>query len=524
MKVLYLALFSAVTILANTSATFAQSYDYEDTDTAIATETEDDADTVSMQLPAYTPAHYYNQKITGYGDKIDKQGAMVDTEQSAFIQGSYLSLSLGSAYFCRDYKSAVKDLITTEDWQWPPDWEQLGTGAMLDWLSGYADGWLGLNTSLYGGLRLHASGPGPEGGMLRGSPPNFETSYGRVGRLNIKFHQGNASSDFILHAGLVGVENEYFRSTLLSPEPRKLTPASMRGLTVKSNIGMLQIYGAWLDRLASRSGNGYEHFKNSLGNSIDYVGMIGAAYRLPVTDDGQEIFLNTEYSVGSSYLKTYFYQMTYTLPLDKDMNMLLNGQYYRSEEAGDLWTNGFNTGRFVVSRNNDMPFTDDAQLYNVNLTMNINRFVISGAFSKTYAENKFSIGTGGNHFVFSPSANYCPGGYFGTSRLASNFDFDNEEAYQLSVGYDFSDMIQGLSTRLTHTLGKNISDRTGLEKENETDLIIAYDSPDIPGLSANIEDAYYHNNSGLSEYFRERPQEQRWNDFRVWVSYHLALS
>jgi len=470
--------------------------------------------------PLHTPAFSYVHNAPV--DAMHFQGPMWDAPNwDGLLEGSHMSLWLRAAYFNLDYKHAKKSIGATGTSR--PDWKQAGVGGMLDWLSGYAGGWFGINAALYGAQKLDATGPGPSNGFISArnsldanDNPRYKNNYGRLGRLNAKFRFGDETNNVLAHVGYVGADSEYLESTLLAPEPHKITLSTERGATFKSNLENLKLYGAYWDRFNERTSSSLnDRFTNGAGKNIDYVYGGGATYTIPFggdTDNDHKLALNAEYAEGKNYLREYLGQATYRYPFNENTNMVANGQYYYVKKAGNLWDNSGLNGSNL--------FDKDAHLANVNLTFNIHRVTFGGAITHSRAKSTNGRGITSNHFYYSPAGNYAPGGYFGTSRQDSDFDFDGETAYQLSAGYDFSDFIEGLSASVTHTHGNNINKKVGLKNEIETDLAILYKVPAIQGLWFDLEEAYYHSTSKNNSYASN--QGQRFNDFRIWANYQVA--
>jgi len=447
-----------------------------------------------------------SSKKSSHGKEKAYDFNSVDT---GFIEDSHLYLNFRNQYERRSYKHATASGLTT-----PAGWKQWAQGVSVDFVSGYGLGVFGIDASLYGALKLDGNNPQNAKDELLHTEKNYtrySKTYSRIGRLNAKFHLGNADNNAVLRYGLIGVD-----TALVADSDSRLLESSYRGASVDANLAELnnlQLYGFYLDRLALRTGNSYDRFRSSLGKDINNIQVYGTSYTIDNLGGGVNdyLYLNGEFGISKDYTKQYFGQASYHLAFNERYSLLANIQYRQAEKAGNLWdpkTSGFD---------------DKARNINANIMGAINRIKVALSYAHTRAKNNQQQGVNSHQFNPQLTANEYGKATYWTSRQISNFNYDKENAYQAMFGYDFTDCgATGLSASLTHTYGTDINKNVGLKNEQETDLNIVYEfqQSQLKGLSLKLEQAWYVSRGITGSTLANG---KRLTDLRAYANYNVAV-
>ncbi len=429
--------------------------------------------------------------------------------ESRFLKDSHFSVNLRNQYISRKYSHAEKSGLEK-----PADRSQWGQSISLDYISGYAFGFAGIDTSLYGALKL--AGKHPQNGVdellhtiKKGT--KFSDSYSRIGRLNTKFFLGDNDNNVVLRYGFIGVN-----TSILADSQSRLLESSFRGGSVDavlSEFNGLKIYGFFLDRIAHRSGNSYDRFIAKNGKKIDDIQIAGAAYTFKSLEDLENfVYVNGEAGKSKNYTKHYFGQISYNFKANQDVNFLANLQYRLGQKAGKLWDGKING------------YDKKASQVNANILGAFSDIKVGFSYSHTNAKNNKNNITGlkSHQFNYELIANDYGKTASWTSRQVSNFNYDKEGAYQLMAGYDFTKAgLSGLSSSLSHTYGSGMNKAIGLKNEQETDLGVTYEfqQSQLKGLSLKLEQAWYVSRNLAGSMVKAN----RLRDTRVYANYNALI-
>ena len=445
----------------------------------------------------------------------DQSDHLFGTDAGGFIEGSHLNVHLRNAYF--KHKHNRMDVGVDENTT-RRSWSQWGQSLSANYTSGYAWNIFGIDASVYGAQKLDASSSSAidnKDQLLhlknRGAADSkYSNSYSRIGLLNAKVnlhdeHLGSA----MLRAGFIDAD-----AMLLSTSDSRLLESSYRGVSASIDLAVvsgLSLYGYYVDRIAMRTGKSYDRFTSGADqNTISNIQVYGMNYVLHnLTDSADSLALKSEYGVSKNFVKQYFGQVIYHVPLTENFVVISDLQYRQSNKAGNDWSSA-------------RGFDKKASNFNANMMSIFNDIRVALSYTATSAK-RAGDDTCGGKFNYALAQNDYGNGTFWTSRQISDFNHDKEKAYQAMVGYDFTEYgLTGLDVKLTHTYGKGMR---ALKDEKETDFSVGYSfhQKTLEGLSMQLEHAWYSNHSNRNTAGMENGAGKKVTDLRFLANYNIAV-
>lgn len=399
------------------------------------------------------------------------------------------------------------------------------------WL-GQDNAGIGMDFSLYGGLGLLGNNERFGTTILQEDTPTFDArkglyvadqdSYTKVGQAYAKGFVGSDGYKISGRAGWIPIEKP-----LLNTHYR-LTPTTFQGAMAEAELGNLELYGAWTNKLSIHNHDKMEQFtslkpgkdgRDGKFEAIDYIYTIGGSYN-------HESGLGSDlaYAESESYLKLYHANLNYTLLLNDETSLLLEGQYYKGEENGSKWKSTDKTYG---------GFDKDANLYNLNARLTVDMLSFTASYSQVEAKKDGALGQFDFHLGYDSGRDYDGMGYK-TKRQISGFNHNGESVWQAGVSYAFDNLgMPGLSMGYIYTSGKDIeatnhkdySDKYK-EREHNIQLGYAFQQTSLKGLSLTVLYAQHEGDKELSEINNENKKEFSYEgktDLRVYVDYTLSV-
>ncbi len=392
---------------------------------------------------------------------------------------------------------------------------------------------IGLNFSLYGGLKLLGDNDLYGTSVLKEDTAHFDAkagrylseqgSYAKLGQLYIKGFSGQGKERLSGKLGWHQIDRTLARTD------ERLTPTTFQGVSLDAEVGRTTLYGSWYNKVSRHNHDKMENLTSSKpgkegrlskNTRIDYVYTVGGNYQ-------HESGMGTElaYAESESYLKLYHANLHYTFDLGNDSSLFVEGQYYKGKGNGDKWQDNKTTYG---------GFDSEANLYNLNATLSVDMLDLKASYSQVDAKKKNGLGIFDYHLAYEAGTDYdLPG--FATSRLISDFNHNGEKVWQAGASYAFDRVgVPGLTLGYTFTSGTDIKadskTYTGKYKESEHNVEIGYafQQPQLKGLKVTVQYAKHNADREISRIKNENSgrtaySDRGMTDFRLFVDYTVSV-
>ena len=450
-----------------------------------------------------------------------------------------LSLKLRNYYQDRRPTNASDtyvDAETNQTLNTPKKQKAWGQGIEVDFASamfGSETAGIGMDFSLHGGLKLLGDKEKFGTTINKEGTPYYDAnqnryvadqnSYIKVGQVYAKGFAGTDGQKVSAKVGWHQIERT------LTQTYYRLTPTSFQGVSVDGELGNVDLYGSWYNKVSRYNHTKMEDLTSpqsgkdgrlAKNQKIDYVYTVGGHFN-------HESGLASElaYAESESYLKLYHANVNYTFNLSNDTSLLLEGQYFKGESNGHKWKEGNQTYG---------GFDSDANLYNFNATLMVDMLALRASYSQVDAEKKDGLGVFDYHLAYDAGADYDSLGY-GTKRQISNFNHNGEKVWQAGATYSFDGIgAPGLTLGYTYTSGSDIKTNNTQyankynESEHNLEIGYAFQQKELKGLNLTLQYAKYNADKELSQIKSESTGKQGYKndgmtDLRVYVDYTVSV-
>lgn len=440
--------------------------------------------------------YYQDRRPTNPGTSyIDESGRTVTTQKKQVGWGQGLEINFDSAYLGE---------------------EQAGVG---------------FDFSLYGGLKLLGDSDLYGTTVNKEGTPYYDagsqrylakqSNYAKVGQAYLKGFAGQDGQKASAKAGWHRIDRTLMKTYY------RLTPTSFQGVSLDAGLGNVDLYGSWYNKVSRYNSDRFENItsaKPGTGGSsgkheeIKYAYTVGGSF-------SHESGLGSElaYAESESYLKLYHANLNYTVNLDQNTALLLEGQYYRGEGNGSKWKD---------SQATYGGFDDSASLYNLNARLSYDMLVFKASYSQVDAEKQNGLGVFDYHLGRDSGRDYDSLGYW-TKRQISDFNHNGEKTLQVGAACSFDKIgAPGLMLGYTYTQGSDIktnsADSKNKYRESEHNVELGYDfqQEQLRGLSFRLQYASYKADKELRQIKNSAKQgysDDGMTDLRVFVDYTLSV-
>ena len=355
------------------------------------------------------------------------------------------SIKSRTIYFDRDYQKDSSDDST------------LAEGIELNYQSGYIANFVSLGTSFYLVQNINSTGSAQNNILPEGSDDDgIDNHISKIGQLFADFQ--------VTRNGHVKLGAQKVKTMLLRSSSTRAIPNTFRGITADYSFDQFKFYGYAFDEWSPRHDDSWDKFTTELGEEIDIVWGLGATYKKA----GFKAEL--EYLVSQDYLAKLGIRAGYSWKLPSSKVQLSAG-YFTAKDNGDLFKPGAEKD---LDGNEDL----DGSAYYVDLNWNVGMFTLGAAYTQVFdmwLEDNFAGDHGTNPFP---------------TRAPIGPDFTNteEKAWQARVGFDLSNFVPGLTTKVSYTRGTDAENSlTGKAGGTADEDYLAVDTrwkiPYLKGLS-----------------------------------------
>ncbi|MDZ7843176.1 MAG: OprD family outer membrane porin [Gammaproteobacteria bacterium] len=292
---------------------------------------------------------------------------------------------------------------------------------------------------------------------------------------------GQAYADIALGSGgSAKLGRMLHKSMFLASSGSRAVPNTFQGVSMNFKpTDAVSIYGAVFDRWSSRTSDEFDDFATDTSEegAIDWVGVAGLRY------DSGNYALELEYLRSQDYLSKLGLRGSYRPDLDERYGGLkLTAGVFTSDSDGDLFVTGAEGG--------DLDDEDAAGAVPGASDSEVNG--LGGYLDLEWTRNKFTAGVTltlideiwlEDNFTGDHGTSPFPT----TSRAGPDLTNTGEIVLGARIGYDWSDVIDGLSTTFRFADGRDaensVSPALGTADEQWWEIDVRYKVSAFPGLA-----------------------------------------
>lgn len=402
------------------------------------------------------------------GALVALAGAMLMPAASWALEDGHELVLVAKTVFWND-KSVANQLSTVTN-----SYRQAGQGLQANYKSPYFAGWIGLDASLYGVVKLSDSGIPTTSILEVGTNGKVADSSLSLAQALVKMKFGDVAQ--------ARIGRQLQNSLLLKSSGSRAVPDTYSGIsgTLTPTQG-LKIYGSVYDQWRARSSTNFEKFRTeSTGNvpsAIDYIGIVGVSYA------AGPVAVTAEYLSAKDYLAKYGIVASYSIPMDKD-SVKLSGGVFNSRDAGSL---------FVCGAEKELDCTGTARSNNnatgvyLDIDWKVSNWTLGAALSKfdgLWIEDNFAANAAQTGKL---NQDHGTNPFPTSSALGPDVANNGETAWSVRAGYNWRSLVPGLSTTFKYVKGTGAksSNRTNaaVGAESYRELTVRYNLPMVKNLA-----------------------------------------
>ncbi|MGI9279141.1 MAG: OprD family outer membrane porin [Endozoicomonas sp.] len=395
---------------------------------------------------------------------------VTSAQANAFLDDSSLNLELRNYHMTKGQDDGTNDDSTSQ-------WAQ---GIRADFTSGYFENIVGLDFSAYYSLKLGASHADLEPGLLKVDSKGESHSYGKTAYA-IKFN--------LADMGVAKYGRMFIDTPLLNDSDSRVLPSLSEGLYADINYGGASAHTAWVKKANGRTESGFVDYEAD-GDS-QAVKLIGGAY-----DFGNGLSLSADYATQSDFAKKYLTEATFSTAIE-GIDLGFAGQYANLTKTGAAKPASGDKSQYA---------------YGLKVSADVGKASFGVAYTKVESTDLGEFGIGWQ--TAEGNVNDDDNGYFGYNSIQiSDFNSNGQKAWGFNAGYDFNEMVEGLSVEGIYVMGE-----TKPQDETEYNLDINYSIPQVEGLSARLRYA-----KNTTDYDASNTKDLVRTDTRVIIKYEVAV-
>ncbi len=374
---------------------------------------------------------------------------------AAEADGHKLELKLRGIHFDREFEDGTRDR------------SQTALGIQLDYESPYFADLIGIGVSGYAVQRIDSSGFVATDILKADNDGGLHDEFGKVAQAFVK----------LKYRDLVQLKlgRQLHKSLLLSSSTSRAVPNTFSGGSgAITPMKGLSVYGAVYDQWSRRADSSFEEFATDRSDegAIDYVGLVGAAYK------SGPVAVGFEYLNSKDFLTKLGLVGSYTFTLAEKNALKLSGGIHTSRDAGKLFVTASegaeldDEDQYPAGARSD----NDGRGVYLDLEWNVGNVMLGGAVAKfdgAWIEDNFTGDHGTNPFP--------------TGGVLADMTNNDETVWMVRAGYDWKDYIKGLKTTVKFKQGSGAKnshvERLGEADEDELELDVRYKIPVVKGLN-----------------------------------------
>ncbi|USG59687.1 OprD family porin [Sneathiella marina] len=330
-----------------------------------------------------------------------------------------------------------------------PDSVAFTQGLMLYYNSPYLNDFVNLNAAGFANLKLVGESGKGGSGLLQVQPDGSQTSYAKLGELNLDFK--------LPKNGNLIIGRKQLTYPLKNDINNRATPAASQAAVLTYDIGGTTLYALASDRGSPKTVTKFNKYQDNNGDDF-IVYIAGAKHEFE-----NSLFIEASAGHADNVMNRAYLDVQYPITLNDDYTLKLDAHQYFG------WADGEGA---VANVGSD---------YYSSLTSLVGHLSAHNA--------RFTLGfqnvSGDSHQV-SWDGGVNDENSYKTWHSVTRLDFDRggERTYIVRLDYDLKDFIEGLTSMVRYTSGHNIKRNDGQRgSEWERDFVLTYRPPMLPDLS-----------------------------------------
>ncbi|WP_413043661.1 OprD family outer membrane porin [Pseudomonas sp. YJ42] len=413
----------------------------------------------------------------------------------------------------------IENGIIEDDFGGFPFGSRLGgtaLGLVADYNSGYWQDSIGFDASLYGVAKIDAR---PENRDLFDDTSGESKGFAKLGQASLKLRHAGDNWSAALQAG----RGRFDAGTVVTLDTRAV-PGSLQGARGQIQVdgldigplpGVLNIDGAYVNRVSPRDREDFERILSKGGFEVDDIKTFSVTY------DAKLFALKFAKGVAEDFNKNTNYGLTLRAPLGENSGAVFDTQYYDFRRGGSIWDRDWLDG--------NAGYDDKASWLNLNLGLKIDHWSFGLSYSKTRAE----LTNGQLGYAFFDHGENVDGLMDAWTRSGNDFNNDDEQTWQIAGKYEFDGKsiagisLDGFNAMVLFKRGKFDATNpfSGVntdihESQAEYRLNYRFEEPDYQGLSVGMIYTRYWINEDFVALVSAQPNNVvNGKELRVYVDY-----
>ncbi|MGM3390142.1 OprD family porin [Stutzerimonas stutzeri] len=293
-------------------------------------------------------------------------------------------------------------------------------GLVADYNSGYWRDSIGFDASFYGVAKLDAR---QENRDLFDDTSGESEGFAKLGQANLKLRHSGEHWSALLQTG----RGRFDAGTVVTLDTRAV-PGSLQGVRGQVQVegldigqlpGVLNVDGAYINRVSPRDREDFERIRSIGGYEVDDIHTFSIGY------DAKLFALKFAQGVANDFNRNTGYSLTLRAPLGERSGAIFETQYYDFRRDGDIWDRDWLSG--------DAAYDEKANWLNLNLGLKLDHWSFGLSYSKTRAE----LSNGKLGYAFFDHGENVDGLMDAWTRSGNDFNNDGETTWQLAGKYEF---------------------------------------------------------------------------------------
>ena len=413
-------------------------------------------------------------------------------QANSFVDDSSLNIELRN--FFNERSKEQKNSYDDSSSQW-------AQAIRADYSSGYFENIVGIDINAYYALKLGASNidSNANPGVLPVDSKGDSSSFGKTGYA-IKFN--------LMDSGVAKYGRMQLDTPLINDSDSRALPSMTEAFYADYNYEGLSVFGVWATKANAKTRAGYDKYQtpktpadidaDDPAYNSEPVQSVGGAY-----DFGNGLALNAAYAQQKDFAKRYLTEVTYETSAVEGILIDAAAQYASSSTDG-VWEKASKADSLDTKQ----------KAWGLKVGAGFGAATVGLAYTKvddsSYRESgKFSSGW---------ASDSDDTGYFGYNAVQySDFNARGQKAIGLNAGYDFADIVDGLSVNAVYVTSDYKDNNKNKLDEKEYNIKVTYEFPQVQGLSAQLR--YARNTAEQSDDAKDVVVK----DTRFIVKYNIAV-
>ncbi|WP_196221176.1 OprD family outer membrane porin [Sansalvadorimonas verongulae] len=416
--------------------------------------------------------------------------AATSAQAEQFMDDSSLNIHLRNFYMNKDVQKGTAKSDKDKSWV---------QAVRADFSSGYFANIIGIDLSSYYTLKATESrGTSTANDLLQKDSKNKGHSFGKnFGAVKVN----------LMDKGVAKYGRMVLDTPLLNESDSRSLPSTTEAFYADYTMEGFTFYGAVAKKGNSRTQSGYEDYQaaHSLTDDGEVTFKKEAVKTFGISYEGHGLNLGAAYGKQNNAASALYTDASYSFDLNSMSSVMLGAQYGKVHVIGnseDIFINKAGGEKSSLS------------WFGLMAGMNFGKFSTSVSMTDI-GDAKGGIPDAGVPWQGGEDSTEF-NGY--NSVQINDFYNENETSYKVKVGYDFSDMLDGLSASALYVTGKiNNSGSDEDVNTSEYNVRIDYAVPQMDGLKFTLRHAKYDANA------TGKTNDETKKDTRVLITYDFAV-